>query len=238
MTTGMDHLILALDVEEVDEGRELLSGLRGALKYVKIGHQLYARGGAPFLREIQAMGYSVFLDIKLHDIPNTIFMAVGALASEGLWALTLHCGGGRAMLEEARRARERSGARLNLLGVTVLTSFDEASWAEVAPGCPLAEALEKRAALCRETGTDGIVCAPLDLPVVRAAGAGLFTVVPGIRPAKADDDQVRVMTPRKAMENGADYIVVGRPIVNAPDRITAAKEIAGAIEEGLAWRTK
>lgn len=238
MTMGMDHLILALDVEEVDEGRALLSGLRGALKYVKIGHQLYARGGAPFLREIQAMGYSVFLDIKLHDIPNTIFMAVGALASEGLWALTLHCGGGRAMLEEARRARERSGARLNLLGVTVLTSFDEASWAEVAPGCPLAEALEKRAALCRETGMDGIVCAPLDLPVVRAAGAGLFTVVPGIRPAKADDDQVRVMTPRKAMENGADYIVVGRPIVNAPDRIAAAKEIAGAIEEGLAWRTK
>lgn len=237
MTQGMDHLILALDVERVDEGRDLLLGLRGALKYVKIGHQLYARGGVPFLREIQAMGYSVFLDIKLHDIPNTVFMAVDALASEGLWALTLHCGGGRAMLEEARRAREKNGAdQLKLLGVTVLTSFDEASWAEVAPGCSLAKALEKRATLCRETGMNGIVCSPLDLPVVRAAGSGLFTVVPGIRPAKAGDDQARVTTPQKAMESGADYIVVGRPIVNAPDRVVAAKAIAVAVEEGLTCR--
>jgi orotidine-5'-phosphate decarboxylase len=136
MGTGLNHLILALDVERVEEGRDLLSALRGELKYVKIGHQLYARGGIPFLKEIMAMDYAVFLDIKVHDIPNTVFMAVDALASEGLWALTLHCGGGRKMLEEARRAKEKAGSGTNLLGVTVLTSFDDASWEEVAPGAP------------------------------------------------------------------------------------------------------
>ncbi|HPE65453.1 MAG TPA: orotidine 5'-phosphate decarboxylase, partial [Synergistales bacterium] len=131
---------------------------------------------------------------------------------------------------------EKSGSRTNLLGVTVLTSFD-ASWAEVAPGCSLSDALEKRAALCRETGIDGIVCSPLDLPVVRVAGAGLFTVVPGVRPASADDDQARVATPQKTIANGADYIVVGRPILNAPDRIAAVRSIAASIEEGLKCRS-
>jgi len=234
----LDRLILALDVVRLEEGRELLASLEGELKYVKIGHQLYARGGVPFLREIGKMGFSVFLDIKLHDIPNTIFQAVDPLASEGLWALTLHCGGGRKMLEEAVRAKEKCGSKTNLLGVTVLTSFDESSWAEVAPGCPLSGALEQRAALCRETGIDGIVCSPLDLPVVRRAGSGLFTVVPGVRPASADDDQARVATPQKTIANGADYIVVGRPILNAPDRICAVKQIAASIEEGLACRSR
>jgi orotidine-5'-phosphate decarboxylase len=137
------------------------------------------------------------------------------------------------LLEVARGAKDKHGGCLNLLGVTVLTSFDEESWGEVSPGCPLSEALSRRAALCAETGMDGIVCAPPDLPAVRSAGKGLLTVVPGIRPVKAGDDQVRVTTPQQAMRNGADYIVVGRPIVNAPDRVTAAVEIAGAIEEGL-----
>ncbi len=237
MNNGLDRLILALDVERVEEGRELLASLDGELKYVKIGHQLYARGGFPFLREIGAMGFSIFLDLKLHDIPNTVFQATEALASENLWALTLHCGGGRKMLEEARRGKEKAGSRTNLLGVTVLTSFDDASWAEVAPGCSLPDALEKRAALCRETGIDGIVCSPLDLPVVRAAGEGLFTVVPGVRPASADDDQARVATPQKTIANGADYIVVGRPILNAPNRIAAVKNIAASIEEGLKCRS-
>lgn len=237
MNNGLDRLILALDVERVEEGRELLASLKGELKYVKIGHQLYARGGFSFLREIGAMGFSIFLDLKLHDIPNTVFQATEALASENLWALTLHCGGGRKMLEEARRGKEKAGSRTNLLGVTVLTSFDDASWAEVAPGCSLSDALEKRAALCRETGIDGIVCSPLDLPVVRVAGAGLFTVVPGVRPASADDDQARVATPQKTIANGADYIVVGRPILNAPDRIAAVGKIAAGIEEGLTCRS-
>lgn len=237
MGTGLNHLILALDVERVEEGRDLLSALRGELKYVKIGHQLYARGGIPFLKEIMAMDYAVFLDIKVHDIPNTVFMAVDALASEGLWALTLHCGGGRKMLEEARRAKDKAGSGTNLLGVTVLTSFDDASWEEVAPGCSMALALEKRASLCRETGMDGIVCSPLDLPVVTAAGKGLFTVVPGVRPASVNDDQARTATPQRTIGSGADYIVVGRPIMNAPDRVAAVRSIAAAVEEGLSWRS-
>lgn len=236
MKDGRDHLILALDVEEVQEARELLASLQGELKYVKIGHQLYARGGMPFLREILAQEYFLFLDIKVHDIPNTVFMAVDALASEGLWALTLHAGGGRKMLEEARRAKEKSGGGTNLLGVTVLTSFDEASWEEAAPGCVLSEALKARAALCRETGMDGIVCSPLDLAVVRSAGEGLFTVVPGVRPAAADDDQARVATPEKTIRAGAEYIVVGRPIVQAADRKSALKSIVQEIEEGLKWK--
>lgn len=235
MTKGLDRLILALDADSVEEARELLAALRGELKYIKIGHRLYARGGLPFLREIAAAGYSVFLDIKLHDIPNTVFMAVDILASEGLWALTLHSGGGRKMLEEARRAKEGRSSEINLLGVTVLTSFDEASWQEAAPGCPLPLALEKRASLCRETGMDGIVCSPLDLATVKAAGGGLFTVVPGVRPAASPDDQARRATPLETVKNGADYLVVGRPILNAPDRIAAVRQIEREIEEGLAW---
>ena len=238
LADGRDHLILALDVEDVQEARELLASLRGELKYVKIGHQLYARGGMPFLREIMAGGYSLFLDIKVYDIPNTVFMAVDALASEGLWALTLHAGGGRKMLEEARRAKEKSGGVTNLLGVTVLTSFDEASWQEAAPGCLLSEALKARSALCREAGMDGIVCSPLDLPVVLSAGKGLFTVVPGVRPAASKDDQARVATPEKTLKAGADYLVVGRPIVNAPDRRTALMQIVQEIEEGLKWKSR
>ena len=179
MTEGLNHLILALDVEQVGEARELLSALKGGLKYVKIGHRLYGQGGFPFLREINAMGYSIFLDVKVHDIPNTVSMAVDALASEGLWALTLHASGGRKMLLEAVAAKERGGSAMNLLGVTVLTSFDEASWEEVAPGCPLAEALKNRASLCRETGLDGIVCSPLDLSAVKAVGGGALHRGPG-----------------------------------------------------------
>lgn len=238
MHNGLDHLILALDVERVNEGRELLVALRGELKYVKIGHQLYARGGFPFLKEIIAMDYSIFLDLKLHDIPNTVFMAVDALASEGLWALTLHCGGGRKMLEEARRAKEKAGSKTNLLGVTVLTSFDDVSWEEAAPGCSLSDALERRTALCKKADMDGIVCSPLDLPVVRTAGKGLFTVVPGVRTAGVPDDQARTATPQKAIGEGADYIVVGRPIVNATDRMASVKDIAAAIEEGLTWKSR
>lgn len=238
MTEGLNHLILALDVEQVGEARELLSALKGGLKYVKIGHQLYGRGGFPFLREVNAMGYSVFLDVKIHDIPNTVSMAVDALASEGLWAVTLHSAGGRKMLEEAVAAKDRAGVSMNLLGVTVLTSLDEPSWAEVAPGCPMAEALEKRASLCKEAGLDGIVCSPLDLPVVRASGGGLFTVVPGVRPGGGPDDQARTATPQRTVRDGADYIVVGRPIIRADDRIAAVEAMAAAIEEGLKWKTK
>ena len=235
MTTRLDRLILALDVDTVGEGRELLSALRGELKYVKIGHRLYALGGLPFLREISAAGFSVFLDIKLHDIPNTVFMAVDILASEGLWALTLHCGGGRKMLEEARRARDGRSSGMNLLGVTVLTSFDDASWGEASPGCPMPLALEKRASLCRETAMDGIVCSPLDLDTVRAAGKGLFTVVPGVRPADSADDQARRASPLETVKRGADYLVVGRPVIKAPDRVAAVRSIAAEIGEGLAW---
>ncbi|MGI6251989.1 MAG: orotidine-5'-phosphate decarboxylase [Aminivibrio sp.] len=238
MTTGLDRLILALDVDRTEEARELLSALRGELKYVKIGHGLYARGGLPFLREVTAMGYSVFLDIKLHDIPNTVFMAVDILASEGLWALTLHSGGGRKMLEEARRAKEGRSSKINLLGVTVLTSFDEESWEEAAPGCSMGLALERRASLCREAGMDGIVCSPLDLAVVKAAGGELFTVVPGVRPTASSDDQARQAAPGEAVKNGADYLVVGRPILKASDRASAARAIAGEIEEALAWTSR
>ena len=142
------------------------------------------------------------------------------------------------MLEEARRAKERSGGGTNLLGVTVLTSFDEASWEEAAPGCALSDALKARAGLCREAGMDGIVCSPLDLPVVLSAGKGLFTVVPGVRPAAADDDQARVATPEKTLKAGAEYIVVGRPIVQAADRMSAVKSIINEIEEGLKWKNR
>ena len=158
------------------------------------------------------------------------------LADLGIFCLTLQAAGGRRMMEESVAARDRLGSTMKLLGITVLTSFDEKSWDEVAPGCPMDVAIKKRAWLCGDCGMDGLVCSPLDLPEVRAVTPPtLLKVVPGVR-LVAGDDQSRVATPADAFRNGADYIVMGRPIYKAPDVRKAVAEIARSIEEGLTCR--
>lgn len=230
-------LFVALDVNTLREARQTMDQLSGLVDAIKIGPRLYAQGGAPFLKEITDHGYKLFLDLKLHDIPNTVRLAVETLADLGIFCLTLHASGGRRMMEESVAARDRLCSKMKLLGITVLTSFEEKSWEEVAPGCPIDVAIKKRAWLCGDCGMDGLVCSALDLPEVCAVTPkNLLKVVPGVRLVSKDDDQSRVATPAQAFKNGADYIVVGRPIYKALDIRKAVSDIKKSIEEGLACR--
>ena len=229
-----DKIILALDLTNVSEALSLADELRGGLSHIKIGHQLYAQGGMEFVKKIIKMGHNAFLDLKLHDIPNTVRMAVEELSSHGLWALSIHSAGGRIMLEEARKATERGSFSTKLFAISVLTSFSQDVWQEVNPNGTIQEALIARAKVVRDTGIHGMVCSPLDLPVVMPILQNkVMTVVPGIRiiaVGAAKDDQERAATPGHAISAGADYIVVGRPILEAKDRIAAIDEIAKAMQ--------
>ncbi len=227
-------LILALDLDSLASARRTMDVVKGRVDYVKIGPRLFALGGTAFVKEMVDYGFKVFLDLKLHDIPNTIKIAVEAFGDIGLWSLTLHAAGGRRMMEEAVSARDKMGSSMKLFGISVLTSFSEELWAEATPGCSMEEALRKRAWLCGDCGMDGVVCSPLDLPLISAvASPNLLKVVPGIRMAPAGDDQTRVATPCDAFKNGADYIVMGRPIYTAPDIDEAMALVTKSIEEGL-----
>ena len=231
-----DRIILALDLTDVKEALELAGELIGGLSHIKIGHQLYAQGGMEFVKKIMQMGHNVFLDLKLHDIPNTVRMAVEELSAHGLWALSIHSAGGRLMLEEARKATERSGVNTKLLAISVLTSFSQEVWQEVNPNSTIQEALEARAKTVMEAGIHGMVCSPLDLPIVMPILQNkVMTVVPGVRliaKGAAKDDQERAATPEHAISSGADYIVVGRPILEAKDRMAAIEEIAADMAKG------
>ncbi len=231
-------LFAALDLNTLREARRTMDQLAGLVDAIKIGPRLYAQGGAHFLKEVVDHGFKLFLDLKLHDIPNTVRLAVETLSDLGIFCLTLQAGGGRRMMEESVAARDRLGSSMKLLGITVLTSFDAQAWDEVAPGCPMNLAIERRAWLCGDCGMDGLVCSPLDLPLVNSVTPkqNFLKVVPGVRLVAGGDDQSRVATPAAAFKAGADYIVMGRPIYKAPNVREAVEQIAKSIEEGLACR--
>lgn len=228
-------LIVALDLDEPDDIQRFLDEIRGEVRYVKVGPRLYFQGGRKFIEGLVNEGYKVFLDLKLHDIPNTVRMAVEALSDLGIWALTLHTSGGVPMMAAAREAVASKGTETLLLGVTVLTSLAGEDWNRVHPDLPLEATLKARASAAQEAGIGGVVCSPLDLEVIRKT-CTLSTVVPGIRPASMGDDQARVATPASAIKAGADYLVVGRPILKAPDRLLAVRDIKAAMEEGFSCR--
>lgn len=199
---------------------------------MKIGPRLYALGGTKFVRSIIDRGYNVFLDLKLHDIPNTVASAVEPLSELGLWALTLHTSGGYEMMSRSVAMRDKTGSKMKLLGITVLTSLGGELWSDVHPGCDMNAALLGRAETAEKAGMDGIVCSPLDLQLLKGKAAKLLRVVPGIRAAKVStEDQTRVATAEDAAKNGAGYIVVGRPILEAADPIFAAKDIIRRLSE-------
>ena len=219
-------LILALDLHEEAQAFALLERLNRATPYVKIGPRLYASGGVGLLKRITDMGYRVFLDIKLHDIPNTVASAVDYLAQQGLWSLTLHTSGGEEMMRAACEARDAHNSNMKLFGVSVLTSLAGSVWGDVHPKCDLNEALVARAEVAATSGIDGLVCSPADLELLQGKAPSLVRVVPGIRTGKSPkDDQKRVATASEAASRGAGYIVVGRPIVEAPDPCFAAQQI-------------
>lgn len=225
-------LIVALDVPSPEAARNFLDRLDKATQYIKIGPRLYAMGGLPFVKEIISRGYDVFLDLKLHDIPNTVASAVEPLSEAGLWALTLHTSGGFEMMARSAAIRDKAGSGMKLLGITVLTSLGGELWSDVHPGCDMKEALIGRAETAQKAGLDGIVCSPVDLDLLSGHAENLLRVVPGIRAKKVStEDQTRVATAKDAAEAGASYIVVGRPILEAPDPIAATKDILKTLEE-------
>ncbi len=199
---------------------------------LKIGNELFTATGPDLVREVVGRGFRVFLDLKYHDIPNTVALACRAATRLGVWMLNVHASGGGAMLMAARQAVSeealRQGVRPPLLiGVTVLTSIDGATLAEVGVPAPPAEQVDRLAALCAAQGLDGVVCSAQEAQRLRQArGGGFCLVTPGIRPSGAEThDQKRVMTPEAAIAAGANYLVIGRPITGAPDPALALHQI-------------
>ena len=220
-------LILALDCETADEAAPLLRQLSGRLRWVKIGLQMFTAYGPDYVRRVADQGFNIFLDLKLHDIPNTVAKTVQSLAPLPIGMLTIHTSGGREMMEGAVKAQRQHKPDLLLLGVTVLTSMDDAALnATGVPGAAAAQ-VERLARLAATAGMSGLVCSPHEVAPLRAAlPAGVQLVTPGVRPAdSAADEQKRVMTPADAARAGSNFIVVGRPILRAADPAGAATRI-------------
>lgn len=207
------ELIVVLDVDTRGKALRVVDTC-GTCAWFKIGSQLFTRCGPPIVKDVQAAGKRVFLDLKFHDIPNTVAHAAKAAADLGVGLFTLHASGGRAMIEAARKAVE--GTPTRILAVTVLTSLTDAMLNnEIGVAGTASEVVPRWAAMAVESGAHGIVCSPQEIATVRAAvGSDALVVTPGIRPAwSSKDDQARIMTPAQASRAGASMIVVGRPIL-------------------------
>lgn len=216
-----DRLIVAADLSSRDEILTLADEMHGVAGLLKIGLQAFVANGPALVREVVARDVRVFLDLKLHDIPNTVQHAVGEAEKLGVAMLTAHASGGTAMLRAA------VSEKVLVLGVTVLTSLDDAELRRVGFEANAVTTVARLAVLAQDAGLRGVVASPLEIRAIREACGQAFTiVVPGIRPAGADrGDQVRTMTPREAIVAGADYIVVGRPITEKKNRRSAAVQI-------------
>ena len=230
-------LILALDVPTREAAAPILRQLRGQLRWVKIGLQMFAAYGPTYVREVAGLGFNVFLDLKLHDIPNTVAKAVESLAPLPISMLTLHTAGGSEMMRAALAAQQKHNPKLLLLGVTVLTSMDSAGLNEIGVTSPSAGQVARLGKLAADSGLRGLVCSPLEVEMLRAQlPAAMQLITPGIRPAgeTGGDDQKRVMTPAAAARAGSTFIVVGRPILEAADPAAAARAILAELGlEGL-----
>jgi orotidine-5'-phosphate decarboxylase len=211
----------------------VLTRLKGRVRWAKIGLEMFTACGPDCVREVADMGFDVFLDLKLHDIPNTVARAVESAARLPIKMLTLHTGGGREMMRRAVKAQQQSASQLRLLGVTVLTSLGEHDLHDVGVAATPEAQVLRLAQLGIDSGLDGLVCSPLEIaPLRRQLRPSVKLVVPGIRPAGvgAGDDQTRVMTPAEAARAGADFIVVGRPIFKAFDPAAAATAILSELK--------
>ena len=227
-------ILCAVDTPEIARARTLAEATAGLVGGLKLGLEFFAAHGPAGIQEVAAGQASVFLDLKLHDIPNTVAGAVRAAAALEPLLLTVHCGGGGAMMRAAADAATAAAAgrrRMKVIGVTVLTSLDERDLDAVGQNGPVADQVRRLALLARGSGLDGVVCSPHEVASLRAAcGPDFLLVVPGIRPAGAAlGDQKRVMGPRAALDAGADYLVIGRPITEAPDPAAAARTILAEI---------
>ncbi len=223
----MNPIFVAIDTPDLTRAMVLASEVREHAGGLKLGLEFFMANGPAGVRELAAAGLPVFLDLKLHDIPNTVAKAVEAVAPLKPAILTVHASGGRAMLEAAKAA---APAETKVVAVTVLTSLDAADLAQTGVTGSPAEQVERLAQLARNAGIDGIVCSGAEVAAARAAWSDGFFVVPGVRPAGADTgDQKRVVTPRQALDDGASVLVIGRPITAADDPARAIREISATL---------
>ncbi len=225
-------IFVALDVNTKEEALEIVSDLKGLRACFKIGKQLFTSVGPELVKEVVAMGEDVFLDLKYHDIPNTVAMAGVAAASLGVKVFNVHAGGGRKMMEAVRTELNKFDDPPMVLAVTVLTSMGEDDLRETGVDDTPADQVKRLAILAKESGMDGVVASPLEIELIRqACGENFKILTPGIRPASSSaDDQKRIATPASALKAGADYLVIGRPITNAPDRRKAFIDILEEIK--------
>jgi len=232
-----NRIILALDVDELKRARELVSLLKSDAGIFKIGKQLFTRYGPQAITMVHDLGGEVFLDLKFHDIPNTVAKAAEEAVRHGVFMFNVHASGGFEMMQQAMSAVQAKAAALKqrkplVLAVTVLTSLSAADLSALGINGTVAEQVVRLARLARSAGLDGVVASPHEIEMIKEeCGRDFLVVTPGVRPAaSAAGDQKRVLTPGEAIRGGADYIVVGRPVTSAPDPLKAVQDIIKEIE--------
>lgn len=229
-------IICALDTQKVSEATHIAHEVMPHVGAVKLGLEFFTANGAAGVSKITQLGVPVFLDLKFHDIPNTVAKAIAATAGMNTFMMTVHTSGGRTMLQAAMDASDRVAQvtgkeRPLVIGVTLLTSLDQDDISLIGFQTTVQDQVLRLADLAQSAGLDGVVCSPFEIaPIRKACGDDLTLVVPGIRPeGSAQGDQKRILTPKEALERGADYLVIGRPITDAADRAEAAKAIAATL---------
>lgn len=227
-------LLIALDYNRGADALALAAQLSPGLCRLKIGKELYTREGRQLVEALQGIGYDIFLDLKYHDIPNTVASALRVAAEMGVWMVNVHASGGRKMLETAADALAHYRQPPLLIAVTVLTSLGDNELREIGIDEPLAAHVARLTALAASSGLNGVVCSAHEAGAVKAAhGRDFLTVTPGIRPAGSSaDDQTRTMTPAAALQAGSDYLVIGRPVTRAEKPAAALADIITSIKTG------
>ena len=229
------RIVLSLDYSDADSAYELVKKLDPTLCRLKVGKELFTSSGPAFIEKLIHNGFDVFMDLKFHDIPNTVAKACNVAANLGVWMLNVHASGGRPMLAAAREAIEKNNHQPLLIAVTVLTSLVAEDLKEIGIDSGLTEQVLRLARLTKDTGLDGVVCSAAEISQLRSElGNDFCLVTPGIRPAgSSHDDQKRIMNPTEAIKAGSDYLVIGRPITQAEDPLIALREIEAEINSAL-----
>lgn len=225
-------IIVALDFDDKDIANELVSKLDPKLCRLKVGKEMFTMFGPEWVKQLVAKGFDVFLDLKFHDIPNTVAKACAAAAKLGVWMINVHASGGASMMKAAREAIEPFGDKRPLItAVTILTSMDEQGYSDLGYQRTISEQVLHFAELAKRSGMDGVVCSALEAELLsQKLGKDFKLVTPGIRPeGSAVGDQSRVMTPARAINAGASYLVIGRPITQAPDPLERLCDISESI---------
>jgi len=227
-----NKIIVALDYEKESDALALVDQIDPSLCRLKVGKEMFTTLGMNFVKQLHQRNFDVFLDLKYHDIPNTVARAVRSAADLGVWMVDLHASGGLRMMEEAKRILEPYGKDAPLLiAVTVLTSMEDLDLLQIGINASLREQVLRLAHLTQRAGLDGVVCSPQEVEILRnACGEDFKLVTPGIRPIGADfGDQRRVMTPTAAIRAGSDYLVIGRPITKADNPVEVLRSINASI---------